>query len=265
MPSRPSLVILTGWLGCRPHQLRRYEELYRRQGLQVLSYIAAPSAIFECTLPQYSPTPAAAGASSSSSSTSDGRAYGVHALVEAMLRDLTASECRSYLFHAFSNGGCFVWEAFRRATPLPPAGLVLDSCPSFELHRMAEVLDLLPWSERLRVAGAHGRDYWRAQHAASWRPRVQPRADRYRRHLEEDPWRVPQLFLYSRSDPLIAHGAVAALAAARRARGVDVTERVWDVSRHCGHYIDHKDDYEAAIHSFLDKCSLTRQEPQARL
>ncbi|GKY91570.1 hypothetical protein MPSEU_000128900 [Mayamaea pseudoterrestris] len=245
--SRP-IVILAGWLGCQPRSLRRYEEFYRRRNMQVLSYIAPPSAVFECTLPYYTTS------IKSQAEALDKGKYEINQLVEQMLDDLRASNCTSYVFHCFSNGGCFVWEAFRKATTMPPVGVIMDSCPGFELHRITMAFEFCTWMERLQVLWRYGNYYWKAHNHTKWEPHVKARADEYLHNLRDDPWLVPQLFLYSKDDPLMPYQQVAKLAQARKERGAFVTEKVWDHSRHCAHYIDHSKEYEQSVDAFLQGC-----------
>ena len=247
MSSPRPLVILAGWLGCQPRSLRRYEELYRARGMQVLRYIAPPSAIFQCTLPYYT---------ANHKDTVSQPKYEMDELVDRMLADLEASGCTAYLFHCFSNGGCFVYERFRQATSKPPAGIIMDSCPGFQIHRITIALDYCTWTERLQVAWNHARYYARAHNHDTWQPHVKRRADEYHDNLLNDPWLVPQLYLYSRDDPLMPYDEVAALAKARKERGVDVHQKLWDNSRHCAHLIDHPEEYEQAVDSFIQQCLL---------
>jgi hypothetical protein len=48
---QPCLVVLAGWLGCRPRHLRRYVELYEGLGCETFTIIAPPAAIVDyCSL-----------------------------------------------------------------------------------------------------------------------------------------------------------------------------------------------------------------------
>jgi pimeloyl-ACP methyl ester carboxylesterase len=224
--------------------------------MQVLSYIAPPSAVFECTLPYYT---------TSNASLTRRQKFEMDSLVNQIISDFCASNCSSYLFHCFSNGGCFVWEAFRRATPTQPAALIMDSCPGFQIHRITMAMDYCTWQERLQVAWRHGRYFWRAHNHSLWQPQVQARADAYMYNLRDDPWYTPQLFLYSHDDPLMPFQEVAGLARARKERGVPVYEKVWEQSRHCAHLIDHPDDYEQAVGLFLEHYLPTKTLQRAKL
>jgi hypothetical protein len=259
--SKKPLVVLAGWLGCQPRSLRRYEELYRRHGLQVLSYIAPPTAIFECTLPSYKidhmrqnrPTQAV----------NDNTE--MNQLVDRIILDIQASNCSSYIFHCFSNGGCFVWEAFKYSTTIPPAGLIMDSCPGLDLHRITEALNYCTWRERLQVVCTHWRYYYKALNVHTWQQQVQHRSNEYLENLSRDPWskHIPELYLYSRDDILAPFRAVDALIKNRQEQGVEVYHKVWDNSRHCAHLLDHTHEYEQSIESFLHRCQLSETTEQA--
>ena len=72
--------------------------------------------------------------------------------------------------------------------------------------------------------------------------------------LKEDGFGVPQLFLYSHSDDVIAAADVAEVAAAREKAGCDVTRVTYDESPHVQHLRSHRESYVSSVVSFLGKC-----------
>ena len=195
-------------------------------------------------------------------------------------------------FYAFSNGGCFVWQEVRRILQAASdknnningrtkksgiiqnieeeqhsqlltmrrrmAGVVFDSCPSRQLALMGFALAFCTWKERFEVARAYGFD------AVFCPPLLSPskktianlRSVAYYRSLKEDPWDLPQLYLYSHNDMLIPSTVVEELVAHRRVMmgGDRILSHKWMASRHCAHYVDHPEEYETTVDYFLDAC-----------
>lgn len=201
--SRRPLVVLAGWLGCKPSQLRRYEDLYRKQGFQVVSRIATPTMVYESVFQL--PLEREITYESSPPSTMRGLAVDV-------LQQVSLSDSPCFLVHAFSNGGCFLWEQIRDVrhsfignggTRLPNLiGVVFDSCPGSKLHYIDRALQYCSFSERVQVAINIGiRRYW-FLHSKPVEEEIRQRTESYREKLRNDASITPQLYIYSRDDPL---------------------------------------------------------------
>jgi pimeloyl-ACP methyl ester carboxylesterase len=347
----PPLVVLLGWLGCQPKSLRRHRELYASLGVDSLVYIAPPYCIVEqvfapahepIVIPKEWPNiPSRVDESNSSSSnyrytTVQEIAWGILQDVHHRFQDYPAFSRPPYFYvHAFSNGGCFVWEQIRRILLLyssPPhcfdhlsnerdmtrsalsrvdpkttnapdddmslarralarlqnqlCGVVFDSCPAvIDVHRLNDALDYCTESERQlvrhycgakldrcmnvesKVPSSHNDDQQRVDHDRDTTLNtVRLRMDAYTAGLLHDPLPVPHLYLYSRDDALAPALFIDELVAHRRKRndGHDVQSCVWDKSRHCRHLLEHANDYEDAVASFV-RLGTPKQEPSAKL
>jgi hypothetical protein len=220
------------------------------------------------------------------------------------LRSLGGPRCR-FLVHSFSNGGCFVHEQLQRALALcrdstptqqqpptttapgslapgssPPTcreegredlqhlrlvGAVFDSCPGLDLSRIDDALSHCTEDEMADLE----------QSLPEFRQEILGRSlgereAEYRRFLVEHDPLLPQLYVYSRSDPLAPFEPLQELVRERRRRAarhlarrpggsasaaeaeaVVIRELALDDSPHCAHYPRHPDLYERALGSFL--------------
>lgn len=144
---RRPLVVLAGWLGSQPKSLRRYQELYRKIGFDVvLTYIAPPHAVVQTVFQSDDPILVPPGwpntmnrqqhcVTTKSAATIQGLAWDI-------LRDVAEHHdyCSSFYFHGFSNGGCFVWEKLRQILLFAPPSIAVESDASFQhAERTAKV------------------------------------------------------------------------------------------------------------------------------
>jgi pimeloyl-ACP methyl ester carboxylesterase len=291
------LVVLVGWLGSKPPSLRRYEALYRggRLNMDTELYIAPPCQVVQTVLwtsrtvrvPEGWPTQEEP-EMSETATISD--VPEIQSLAWRILQRVHAGNYGEFYVHAFSNGGCFVWEQIRNillatttTTDAPPlllrddgaarsalaslrarlSGVVFDSCPIGRLERIHEALELCSADEQDDVARRYGRldDSSLASGDPDRRLRVQQRSDQFVSDLKDDPLLVPQLYLYGRDDPLAPPALIADVVEYRTRRGHAVFQRVWDKSIHCGHLLAHPEDYGAAVESFVRRTSTVNPEP----
>ncbi|CAB9522329.1 Eukaryotic protein of unknown function (DUF829) [Seminavis robusta] len=186
MSKRKPLVVLAGWLGCQKKSLRRYDHLFSQLGCDVFSAVAPPAMVVGSCYSKpilepltYPPQWPAHGWSPES----------MQGVAWEVLRYIHNHNCEYFVFYAFSNGGCFVWEQLSRIlyqhhdlidneneTNIDPssmsemdadmakgrrkllgalqqkaAGVVFDSCPSQELGEVSQALTMCSFSERLQV------------------------------------------------------------------------------------------------------------------
>jgi hypothetical protein len=312
--SNKPVVVLAGWLGCRPSQLRRYREFYERRGYPTLVRIAAPRMVVASSIrpnaldPIRWPDLGNHGRSSPASSSAMAAAATTQDLaweILGTLRSLGGPRCR-FLVHSFSNGGCFVHEQLQRALALcrdsqpqqqpPPTtapgslapgsslpncreegredlqhlrlvGAVFDSCPGLDLSRIGDALSHCTEDETADLE----RSLPEFRQEILGRSLAEREAE-YRRFLAEHDPLLPQLYVYSRSDPLAPFEPLQELVRERRRRAarhlarrpggsasaaagaaevVVVRELALDDSPHCAHYPRHPDLYERALGSFL--------------
>jgi hypothetical protein len=272
------LVVLAGWLGSTPKQLRRYEDVYKEAGFQVLSRIATPQMVvntairksFDLNAP---PTWPRSDASIMSQSTC------MNDLAWDALAQIHQSDCNLVLFHVFSNGGCFLWELISRilggsehcqgkdhdpqleqtvvnslsGIRSRVGGVVFDSCPGANLHRLGEALAYCSPEEQINVlrdSGANSLSFFETE---AMKKRLHERELSYIPYLRTDDWCIPQLYLYSQDDPLARPDVIDDLVSSRKQLfGEDmVVSKRWDSSSHCKHLLKHPQDYQAAVKSFI--------------
>jgi Eukaryotic protein of unknown function (DUF829) len=284
-----SIVVLAGWLGSQPKSLRRYENLYRNLGVPVvLTHIAPPFAIVRTVLqvPPVQPIQVPHRWPSQHR-----RVAGVQDVAWNILKDLHDESSRTSIYmHVFSNGGCFVWEQIREIlslslrqsnhqlneseskytagdTPVLSlevadilsklrqqlAGIVFDSCPVADLHRLPDALRYCSWTERLNVVRYCGLNHMFIQGDAKVYDRVKNRVVAYVSGLVSDPLQIPQLYVYGRDDPLVPASFIDEIVQERKRRmGSDrVLSICWDHSLHCGHLLKHPEEYSTVIKSLL--------------
>lgn len=325
-----TVVVLLGWLGSHPKSLRRYESLYRNlldgcsSGDDVPStvsatkiiqtYIAPPFTIVQSVLESPIDDPIRVPFEWPLQHSYCYNIRSIQDLAWNVLQDIHDNihqgHGKNHIYiHAFSNGGCFVWEKIRQillfsvesaverhethvksitGEPTDPIalvpstifsdvqsrillqirqqlrGVVFDSCPISDLHRLPEALHHCTITERIQVLRYCHYKYLSMQIDPNVKEQVQKRIERYITGLQNDPLHIKQLYIYSRDDPLAPSSFIDEMVQYRRRqlhgmkdtsiRHVDeemVTSCVWEKSQHCGHYIHHPKEYTTAIETFL--------------
>lgn len=295
--TKQPLVVLAGWLGSERRLLRRYEELYRNAHCEVISHIATPSMVFRSCFPLEPislPASPAFWTRSSQSSPPSPVPYTMQDLAWNVVNEMHQSESPALIFHAFSNGGLFLWEQVNRILALSEedsesrepsqqskrtadevsndqsreniknvrgrvAGVIFDSCPSRELQLIDKAMVFCkPW-DRFMVLLENG-----ASHAFLHHPiyenRAIKRSEDYYNGLKDDPWNLPQLYLYSKNDQFIPHQVIDELIARRKEMVGDdrIWSKLWDESQHCAHLLHYPEEYKNIVVAFLD-ASLQRR------
>jgi hypothetical protein len=259
MASQRPLVVLAGWLGCQPRHLGQYERMYQTLGLDVVTYIATPRMVVAAN--RSSPPFLSEDASPPNS---------IQALSWNIFRHV--QDRNIWFFHAFSNGGCFVWEQLRRilseqqqqqqyseisesrnkGAVSEPAGLVFDSSPANYqgTDLLNQALAYCTWREKavVRIEALWG--------GASMKRKTQERARMYWDGLVQDKLDTRQLYLCCHDDDLTRFEDVKKLVRYRQdAFGKDrVILKDWQSSLHCAHILKHPDEYREAVASFVASC-----------
>lgn len=276
-PQRP-LVVLFGWLGCQPSNLRRYVKLYSAMGFCVWFKVATPVMVVnsaflqtDLTVPRTWPHQQKL---SSAANTMEELAW-------SLLAEVDSSKFSFVFFHVFSNGGCFLWEKTARifhlgqvdhTSSLPDdmprpvqlrleslrervVGTVFDSCPGFDLHRLPDALNHCSWTEKMKVLISTRYAYF---DLPSVQKEVQLRCEDYKKALTDDSWNLPQLYIYSENDNLAPFQDLKELVMRRQQlHGSDIVwSKTWSKSGHCSHYYHHPDDYRETISSFTKVCAM---------
>lgn len=271
------LVVLFGWLGCQPKFLRRYEAFYQKSGCHVISRIARPYVIVktvfasnELNIPRSFPRKMTEHPQS------------VQDEAWRVLAEIDESDAPYVFFHVFSNGGCFVWEQIRQILDLSEdkspkmddvpepvrralarirqktSGVIFDSCPAEKLELIHLAMNYCTFSERLETLTKTGFDYLLLPYRTQLQDTAKMRAKQYMTNLREDPWNLPQLYLYSMDDQLAPYEAIENLVHERQLmHGKDrIFRRVWSKSGHCAHILHHPEEYQTAVTSFVERCML---------
>lgn len=281
VPGRRPLVVLAGWLGSTPRQLRKFEELYRQLGFQVVTRIATPAQVFRQCFPldpikvpqkwPMDPLP---------------EPKSIEDIAWDVLRHVHHSGCDGFVIHAFSNAGCFVYEAVRNIMGLTSwphdtfitrhqesvllelkqryAGGIFDSAPGKDLNGIDRAMVHCSPSDMAQVRMQGGWDWWRL-HTPEVKSRIDQRSQWYHDTFRRDHWSFPQLFIYSRNDDMIPFEDIDEVVQERTGRFPEkVRAKTWDDSPHCGHFKMHHKEYQATLEVFLKECLQNQSAPQQR-
>lgn len=252
------LVILAGWLGCQKQHLRRYETLYEHLGFGVATRIAQPSFIVSSATNMLDPV-----AIVPFHLTRPKRIESIQDLAYETLCDVEASQCSIFIFHGFSNGGCFLWEEIRNVLDVAQtetstrlrnlrhklAGVIFDSCPAYMgPSGLEQAIRHCSWWER-----AH---YLISKQFRNSSIGYASRSSQFWKQLRNDPWDTAQLYLYSQNDPLASSAELDELVTYRQGVfGKHIVFRYkWKSSPHCSHLLKHPEDYKMAVDAFVEQC-----------
>jgi pimeloyl-ACP methyl ester carboxylesterase len=202
----------------------------------------------------------------------------MHDLAWDTLRELHGQESPRFVVHSFSNGGCFLYEQIQRILctrheqadidtsealmRLEMVGAVFDSCPGLDLSTLDGALAYCS-AEELEQLEAQLPNY-----RTDLQRHLGLRQDEFRHHMLETSPDMPQLYIYSRNDLLAPFAPLDQLVEERARNALRrmqsrqagqapqfplgvVRKLVLDDSPHCAHYLYHRDQYEAALDSFL--------------
>lgn len=64
----------------------------------------------------------------------------------------------------------------------------------------------------------------------------------------------PQLILFSKDDPVTPYEDVFDFIEVRKSKGIDVTYKMWENSKHVKHILCHQQEYQKLVENFVDKC-----------
>mmetsp|Transcript_16221 Transcript_16221/g.35055 ORF Transcript_16221/g.35055 Transcript_16221/m.35055 type:complete len:284 (-) Transcript_16221:809-1660(-) len=250
------VVVLAGWLGCQPRNLRRFSQMYKRMGSDTIQRIASPRSVVAAM------TKGPSGHSSQ---------LEMEQLAINILQELQTIQPPYFTLHLFSNNGCFLWEwirylLFGQDSPLSCAdsnvdvhnlrlklvGVVFDSAPAYydgntdtlesALHYVSsstERNNLLEITKSLDVNV------------------VKQRFDNFWSSLCNDSTDIPQLYLYSQCDKLASAEHLEKLIAHRKEFMGE--RKIWKHmfldSEHCCHILKYPEEYDELIKQFLSFCT----------
>jgi Eukaryotic protein of unknown function (DUF829) len=291
---RSIVVVLAGWLGCQTKALQKYERLYQRlltgergndRSTTTTATTTAPATII--VLPRIAPPHWIV-------QTCMGQTEHMDEMARQLIRDIRehikpgeATGIDSPIiapselyFHAFSNGGCILWDRFRHELLVRNEeaennnkannelvlssinGVIFDSCPIAELSLIQEALQHCTWQERAQIVReCGGLAYLQTENLKVF-------SETFQTALRMDPLPIHQLYLYSRNDPLTPYEFIHELIEFRRRRqqqqeqslpstssrhDVIINAHCWDESAHCAHLLLHPETYERVVEQFLQQ------------
>jgi hypothetical protein len=282
-----SLVVIGGWLGCNPKHLKPYERLHNSLGFDALSFVASPLCIIDSTIrhqnspqekiriPSFKQWPSRCtnGFVDALITKSDSK---MQDLAWKVLGDIYNSEAEVFIYHSFSNGGCFLWESICQILLLKDnkdcdheistvlerlhdkcKGVIFDSCPAWfgtkqePFSKLWQALQHCTEEEKQRVRSVYGARINTVDEG------MVDRNLEYFENLATFPFDIPQLYLYSKNDDLSRHECISKLIDSRRSRQkCPVLGKVWERSIHCGHLREHGEDYKKAVKAFIQQLNI---------
>ncbi|CAL4075624.1 unnamed protein product, partial [Meganyctiphanes norvegica] len=238
------VVFLLGWLGAQDRYLAKYSNIYSQRGCITIRYTTPPSYVFQIR--------------------NSNKFLPIARKLLGLLKDMSLDE-HPVFFHMFSNNGSTLYYYLSQAMCEPDApkvllrGCMFDSTPApkriwsgcnaiYEITRGSVWMRMfasLAMFLYLMSLGAVS-IFWSI--LTGKLPSYPPWT------LVEEKSRVPQLFLYSKSDKVIAVDDVENFACERRKLGVQVVAQCWPDSQHCQHYRQYPEAYSQSVYSFVSMC-----------
>ncbi len=179
-----------------------------------------------------------------------------------------------FIIHIFSNNGCFLWEWMRYILFHQSSynlknklfGIIFDSAPAYFHGKIDGLLSALQHvgnkeqrGELINTARSLDSNQVKRRHNEFWNGLCN---DTY---TSEN---VPQLYLYSDSDPLANMKYLEELIAHRRQQ-ISGEELVWSNtfvgSSHCGHLKKYPAEYEQSVGNFIECCTAANGCKRSRL
>ncbi|KAM9815646.1 transmembrane protein 53 isoform 1-T2 [Syngnathus typhle] len=230
------LTIMLPWLGARPQAVAKYCELYLRTGFDVL---VVESEVQEFLWPRWS------------------LQHGKK-LLELLHSDRFVS--RPLLVHAFSIGGYTFSQLLVLVSEDPQKyktltkrikGQIYDSLVAGSVELMASGVAKIVfprWETTVKQMSLLYFNTFKRQ-----------TTDYYNRSIQvfwNSPITAPALFFYCDNDPLSDPGALEEVIDFWRGRGVTLTAKKWESSKHAGHLKAHPQEYVDTLETFLHSLTL---------
>ena len=132
-------------------------------------------------------------------------------------------------------------------------GTILDSCPFFPGYDTITDFKTAFTSSRnnntlTRLRGRILEFYGYIVYATS------STEDDFRHAVENVRVTSPQLFLFSKNDEITSYKRVIDFMKLRKRKGVKVSYKLWDESKHVTHVKYHKEEYEKLVNNFIGNC-----------
>jgi hypothetical protein len=248
MANKP-VVVLAGWLGCQPRNLRRYHDKYDELGWTTVIRIGSPQSVLNAMT---------MGPSSSSSSDQhtikQSSSEMLSSLAISLLTEISSLQPPYFVIHIFSNNGCFLWEWIRY--------LLFDEKDEEQSPSLLSSLDMTTvnniYNLSRKLIGvllqiASTIDIHLLKH----------RFDEFWNGLCNDTTNIPQLYMYSSSDELASAKEIDRLIQYRTnlkqgRNSNDIWKYNFTDSEHCGHILKYPEVYYGKVKQFLDFCTTNR-------
>lgn len=244
------LVVLAGWLGSKPQHLKHYAKIYESLGFQALIEIPSPSQIVLAAMQKYDIIKNGAIANT------------IQNLARSMIEAAHDLNPSYIIFHVFSNGGGFLWEAVRfelfywkqtltASVRKRISGIIFDSAPANYSHNGNLILNVLEYcedqDEKSKIST------YLLSLTDDQRMKSKERSQDYWHGMRNCSFPIPHLYVYSKDDRLTPYRYLEELVQHRkRLFGKDMTRSlVFDSSPHCQHFRTHQVEYTSAIIGFV--------------
>mmetsp|Transcript_7364 Transcript_7364/g.9370 ORF Transcript_7364/g.9370 Transcript_7364/m.9370 type:complete len:295 (+) Transcript_7364:165-1049(+) len=261
MAKRP-LVVLAGWLGCKPKSLERYANMYRSLGWDVTIIIPSPQMVVSAAVSSefqnhYLVQEQKLNTKKAIELTNKSPVSNMLDLAIQTIEEIKQSNCSTFVFHVFSNGGCFLWEAVRNIlweekdfthnidTKIKLLGIIFDSAPAnYSTGNGSLIFDSLEYcspSEReqikhIEIDSHRALNYWDS--------------------MKNGFLNAPELYILSRDDNLTPFKPLKDLISYRQMKhGKNkVQSLTLNKSPHCCHIMTSPILYEKRIKDFILDC-----------
>uniref|UniRef100_A0A7S2UHQ4 Uncharacterized protein n=1 Tax=Attheya septentrionalis TaxID=420275 RepID=A0A7S2UHQ4_9STRA len=260
-------VVLLGWLGCSPQNLKRYASFYRNDvkcsgiSIGIADWKSIFLSAFHGPLEQDRP---------------------MAALAKTMLQEIENTNCRTTIIHSFSNGGCFLWEEMRRQMEerasagqdyqFRVVGMIFDSCPcdlrvalrhpspsdprdtfdkAMQLCSREDQVEYQKW----RASYEDGSHAEKMVHGNSNHHNdFHARAEKFWEGWMDNSFIAPELYIFSKNDELTPLQSLKELVVHRQENHgfLLVQSIVFETSGHCAHIKFHPETYKRGIQRFLN-------------
>ncbi|XP_044157788.1 transmembrane protein 53 [Bufo gargarizans] len=244
---REPVVILLGWAGCKDKHLAKYSAIYQGEGCVVIRFTAAWRTVFFA------------------------ESFGLRSLRDQakklleLLFDYEIDE-NPIVFHVFSNGGFMLYRymvellrSHRQLSRLHVVGTIFDSAPgNRNVLGSVRALNtvLAPGTSRpLRYLALLLFTVMVFVLRILLYPATRFLHENHYDAMKSDPSLWPHLYLYSRSDRIIARSDIENMVAIRRRRRLTTQSVDFETSEHVSHYRRYPERYAAICRSFLIDCA----------
>ena len=235
------VIFLFGWAGAEDKEMKKYSQMYSKNGYISVRYTAPWNYIFI----NNEKVPEAAE-----------KLFQLITEQDPKIRD------QNRVFHVFSNLGCAVYQFFSQELSKNGTleesfkGVIFDSCPGdrrlksffnsmgFVLggnvlrRKMIPVFYFIYLIGKSIYRGITGLD----DNFIFWWDYLK----------EKDPLQMPHLYIYSVADECVDSSDIKEMIKYRKQNGTQVTEKEFLDSKHVSHYDKYPEEYENAVLDFLN-------------